>query len=122
MIFECREYVQVGCECFILPKIHIVCIFSIIKFRDELLMIIQYVNYFFITTSAKQNVGDDNIVYFCSLKVLSHGGDVPSSAIDTEVDLKYFPDALCEKDIGLRRVCIWIIKSSNTVLSKKILI
>ncbi|XP_028401273.1 multidrug resistance-associated protein 1-like [Dendronephthya gigantea] len=38
------------------------------------------------------------------LKVLSHGGDVPPSAIDTEVDLAYFPDALSdEKDIGVHR-------------------
>jgi hypothetical protein len=46
-------------------------------------------------------------VYSCSLKVLSHGGDVPSSAIDAEVDLIYFPDAFREKDMGFRRVCIW---------------
>ena len=57
-----------------------------------------------------QVVGDHIPVYSCSLKVLSHGGDVPSAAIDTEVDVRYFPDAVCEKDIGLRRVCICIVK------------
>lgn len=44
------------------------------------------------------------ICLISSLKVLSHGGDVPSSAIDTDVDLRYFPDALCKKDIVLQRV------------------
>ena len=44
------------------------------------------------------------IYLISSLKVLSHGGDVPSSAIDTDVDLRYFPDALCKKDIVLKRV------------------
>ena len=47
------------------------------------------------------------IFYFCSLKVLSHGGDVPSSAIDNEVDLRFFPDALSEIDIVLRRVSVY---------------
>lgn len=39
-----------------------------------------------------------------SLRVLSQGGDVPLHAVDCEIDLKYFPDALHIKEKIIRDV------------------
>lgn len=44
-----------------------------------------------------------SITILSSHKILSRGGDVPSYALDAKVDLRYFPDAVAEKDVAHKK-------------------